>query len=182
MMVDPSLDDLMDKIGNKFALITMVSKRARQLNNQAPTLVATTSRKPVTVAMQEIEQGMIIAMYPQEEEPEPRIELPLGLGFTVDDLDSLEVADVGTGAADLALEIEEEEEGVAEPTLAEAGFIEELADEEPLEAATELDEEIKFEDLGEELPEEGEEAADSEEEEEREWSGDQENGSPAGEE
>ncbi|MCL5773998.1 MAG: DNA-directed RNA polymerase subunit omega [Firmicutes bacterium] len=61
MLVSPSLDDLLEKVASKYELITMVSKRARQINVGSPRLVDTSSAKPVTIAMEEIVQGKIRA-------------------------------------------------------------------------------------------------------------------------
>ena len=59
MQVHPSLDDLLDKVESKFALVTIISKRAKQLNNGVRNLVGSTSQKPVTVAMEEIAAGKV---------------------------------------------------------------------------------------------------------------------------
>jgi DNA-directed RNA polymerase subunit omega len=58
-MIEPSLEDLLKEVDSKFSLITMVSKRARQLNSGFTRLVKSSSTKPVTVAMEEIAQGKI---------------------------------------------------------------------------------------------------------------------------
>ena len=64
-MIDPSIEELMDhkvnpKIGSKFELVTMVAKRARQLNDGQEPLIETDSKKPVTIALQEIKAGKIL--------------------------------------------------------------------------------------------------------------------------
>jgi len=63
-MIEPSINELLDpdrgsEILSKFELITVVSKRARQLNDDAEVLVETNSKKPVTIALQEIYSGKI---------------------------------------------------------------------------------------------------------------------------
>lgn len=63
-MVDPSIEELMDKkvnpnIASKFELVTMVAKRARQLNDGADPMVVTDKVKPVSIALLEIKAGMI---------------------------------------------------------------------------------------------------------------------------
>jgi DNA-directed RNA polymerase subunit omega len=60
IMIEPSLEELLDKVDSKFSLITMVSKRARQLNSGFPKLVKTISKKNVTIALEEIAQSKII--------------------------------------------------------------------------------------------------------------------------
>lgn len=63
-MIDPSIDEILDpkrnlNIESKFELITMISKRAKQINNGAEVLVKTNATKPVTIALQEIYHGKI---------------------------------------------------------------------------------------------------------------------------
>ena len=50
-MIDPSIDYLADKVGSKYALVIMASKRARQLVDHAPALVKCDSNKPVSIAL-----------------------------------------------------------------------------------------------------------------------------------
>ena len=59
MLIQPSLESLLTKVDSKFSLITMVSKRVRQLNLGWEPLVDTTNLKPVTVALNEIASGKI---------------------------------------------------------------------------------------------------------------------------
>lgn len=56
MLVEPNLDVMLHdkRVGNKFALVTLTLKRARQLNDGAPCLVNTAAKKPVSVALYEI--------------------------------------------------------------------------------------------------------------------------------
>ncbi len=58
-MIEPSLEDLLKEVDSKFSLITMVSKRARQLNSGFTPLIKTSSTKNVTIALEEIAQGKI---------------------------------------------------------------------------------------------------------------------------
>ncbi len=64
-MMSPPIGELLDKAGSKFTLVTMGSKRARQINsyfNQlgdglgtiVPPQVSTQARKPLSVAFEEI--------------------------------------------------------------------------------------------------------------------------------
>ena len=55
-----TLDELCLKIPSKFSLVMVAAKRARQIKDGAPRLVATTSVNPVTIAMEEIGQGKIV--------------------------------------------------------------------------------------------------------------------------
>jgi DNA-directed RNA polymerase subunit omega len=74
------MEHLLDRVGSKFTLVTLAAKRAREINdyyNQlgdglgkiVPPQVTSVSRKPLTIAMEEIEAGKIQAV-PLPEEPE----------------------------------------------------------------------------------------------------------------
>ncbi|HEY4003462.1 MAG TPA: DNA-directed RNA polymerase subunit omega [Candidatus Xenobia bacterium] len=54
-----SLDDLLKHAESKFTLVTMVMRRAQDLNNGARPIVAPGDNKVVTVAMDEIATGQI---------------------------------------------------------------------------------------------------------------------------
>ncbi|MDQ7821928.1 MAG: DNA-directed RNA polymerase subunit omega [Candidatus Eremiobacteraeota bacterium] len=58
-MIEPSIEELLDKVDSKFSLVTMVSKRARQLNDGYPRMIKTSSTKSVSVALEEIAAGNI---------------------------------------------------------------------------------------------------------------------------
>jgi DNA-directed RNA polymerase subunit omega len=75
-MMEPSLEILLDAVGqSKFTLVTLTSKRARQLNSyfselgagigqMIPPQVVTSSHKPVSIAMAEIAEHRIVPVYP----------------------------------------------------------------------------------------------------------------------
>lgn len=65
-MIDPSIDYLADKVGSKYALVIMASKRARQLVDGAPALVKCDSNKPVSIALKEIAEGLVTIATPEE--------------------------------------------------------------------------------------------------------------------
>ncbi|HEY4001442.1 MAG TPA: DNA-directed RNA polymerase subunit omega [Candidatus Xenobia bacterium] len=50
----PNFDPVLDKVDSKFALITVVAKRASQLTNGARPLVDSLKVKPVSIALEEI--------------------------------------------------------------------------------------------------------------------------------
>ncbi|WPC40743.1 DNA-directed RNA polymerase subunit omega [Clostridium sp. JS66] len=58
-MINPSVVDLLKKVDNRYTLVTMTAKRARQLIEGAEPMVRITSTKPVTIAINEISQGAI---------------------------------------------------------------------------------------------------------------------------
>ena len=58
-MIDPSILDLLEKVDNRYALVVVASKRARQLVAGEKKLIDIDSNKPVTIAINEINQGKI---------------------------------------------------------------------------------------------------------------------------
>ncbi|MHB8295529.1 MAG: DNA-directed RNA polymerase subunit omega [Acidimicrobiales bacterium] len=78
-MVYPAIEDLLDKVDSKFTLVTLAAKRARSINayfNQltegigaiVPPQVASLSRKPLSIALEEIAAGKIVYLRPEEAE------------------------------------------------------------------------------------------------------------------
>ena len=64
MIHKPPIDELAEKIGSKYALCVVASKRARQLMEQAQNQGITDfpgNEKPLSLAAQEIYDGKLIA-------------------------------------------------------------------------------------------------------------------------
>lgn len=59
-MIYPTLSSLMEKVDSKYTLVVAVSKRARQLVDGQPKLTNVESNKPVTIAINEINENKII--------------------------------------------------------------------------------------------------------------------------
>jgi len=55
MMIWPSVDKLLKRVDSKYTLVIAAAKRARELAQNPKGVVS----KPVTVALQEIDQGII---------------------------------------------------------------------------------------------------------------------------
>ena len=64
-MMDPQIEDLLERVDSKFTLVTLAARRARQVNsyfNQlgeglgsiVPPQVASTARKPLSISFEEI--------------------------------------------------------------------------------------------------------------------------------
>lgn len=87
-MMDPPVERLLDQVDSKFTLVTLAAKRGRQINsyfNQlgeglgtiVPPQVASVSRKPLSIALEEVSAGKITYHRPADEEfeagsePEP---------------------------------------------------------------------------------------------------------------
>lgn len=58
-MKQPSLDLLLEKVDSKYTLVVAAAKRAREITEGAQSLVESESTKPVTVALEEIENDKI---------------------------------------------------------------------------------------------------------------------------
>jgi DNA-directed RNA polymerase subunit omega len=82
-MMDPPIEKLLEKVESKFTLVSLSAKRARQINsyfNQlgeglgaiVPPQVASVSRKPLSIALEEVSEDKIVpvALPPKEEEAE----------------------------------------------------------------------------------------------------------------
>ena len=61
-MARVTVEDCLDKVANRFELIMVASKRARQISNDgADALVAEDNDKPTVIALREIAEGKINA-------------------------------------------------------------------------------------------------------------------------
>lgn len=59
MLIKPTLESLMKRVDSKYTLVTLASKRARQLTDGDKPLVDVDTTKVVSIAMEEIDQGKI---------------------------------------------------------------------------------------------------------------------------
>ena len=58
-MIKPPLEALLARVENKYALVIVAAKRARQLKEGALPMVDIDSANPVTIALEEIAAGKI---------------------------------------------------------------------------------------------------------------------------
>jgi DNA-directed RNA polymerase subunit omega len=69
-MMDPPVERLLDRVDSKFTLVSLAAKRGRQINSYfsqlgeglgtiVPPQVASVSRKPLSIALEEIAEGKI---------------------------------------------------------------------------------------------------------------------------
>jgi DNA-directed RNA polymerase subunit omega len=76
-MMNPSIEELLDRAGSKFSLVTLSAMRARQINayfNQlgeglgaiVPPQVTSVARKPLSIAFEEIASDKIVLAHPSE--------------------------------------------------------------------------------------------------------------------
>ncbi len=80
-MMDPPVERLLDRVDSKFTLVTLAAKRGRQINsyfNQlgeglgtiVPPQVASVSRKPLSISLEEVAAGKISYHRPPDEDAE----------------------------------------------------------------------------------------------------------------
>jgi DNA-directed RNA polymerase subunit omega len=78
-MMNPPIEGLLERAGSKFTLVTLGSKRARQINsyyNQlteglgtvVPPQVSSSARKPLSIAFEEIQADKILGVWPEPED------------------------------------------------------------------------------------------------------------------
>jgi DNA-directed RNA polymerase subunit omega len=70
-MINPPIEQLLDKVDSKFTLVTLAARRARNINSyfnqlgdglghMIPPQVSSVARKPLSIAFEEIAQNKII--------------------------------------------------------------------------------------------------------------------------
>lgn len=77
-MMNPPIEELLDRADSKFRLVTLASTRARQINSyfnavgsggvgsQVPPQVPSLSRKPLSIGFEEIAVDKIVPVYGEE--------------------------------------------------------------------------------------------------------------------
>ena len=69
MMIDPPIGELLKKVDCRYTLAVEASKRARELIGGSMPLIDTKEFKPLSIAIEEINRGLI-SYSREEEEPE----------------------------------------------------------------------------------------------------------------
>src|SRR5713226_4461949 len=93
-LMEPRIETLMSKVDSKFTLVTLAAMRAREINdyyNQlgeglgriVPPQVTSVSRKPLSIALEEISVNKIV--YERIEEPVAGAETPVEIVDTTPD-------------------------------------------------------------------------------------------------
>ena len=76
-MINPPIEELLDRTDSKFRLVTLSAKRARQINSyfgqlgegmgsSIPPQVTSTARKPLSIAYEEIRADKILPVAPED--------------------------------------------------------------------------------------------------------------------
>jgi DNA-directed RNA polymerase subunit omega len=165
-MILQSTDELEDYIGNKYSLVIVAAKRARQIKEGHTPLSRDSSPNPLSIALREVQEQKLQSIAPPEEElaPAPRdviASLVAGAGFDLDEDLDLEDSDAVDDLAALLIGADEEEEEEAEESDSDDPLVTATAtdsDEEAEESEEESDDEVPLEEA-EESDEEDEEEA-----------------------
>lgn len=81
-MINPPIEELLDRVGSKFGLVTLAARRARNINayfnqlgeglgHMVPPQVSSVSRKPLSIGFEEIAADKIVwteQVTPEEDE------------------------------------------------------------------------------------------------------------------
>jgi len=59
-MIEPSIDELLEKVESRYMLVTIISKRAREIVAGDDIMVDTEDKKPINIAIQEFNEGRIV--------------------------------------------------------------------------------------------------------------------------
>jgi DNA-directed RNA polymerase subunit omega len=79
-MMNPPIEDLLDKVDSKFSLVTLAARRARHINayfnqlgdglgHMVPPQVSSVARKPLSIGFEEIAAEKIVWSEPPADEP-----------------------------------------------------------------------------------------------------------------
>ena len=58
-MINPSVVDLLKKVKDRYSLVIVTSRRARQIIDGSQVLTNNPSKKPLTIAVNEVNEGAI---------------------------------------------------------------------------------------------------------------------------
>lgn len=70
MMIDPPIGELLEKVDCRYTLAVEASKRARELIGGSLPLIETRETKPLSIAIEEINRGLITYTRNAEDEDE----------------------------------------------------------------------------------------------------------------
>ena len=72
MLIDPPIGELLQKVDCRYTLAVEASKRARELIDGSAPLIDTKETKPLTIAIEEINRGLIAYERNPEDEEEDK--------------------------------------------------------------------------------------------------------------
>jgi DNA-directed RNA polymerase subunit omega len=75
-MARVTVEDCLDNVDNRFELVLVAAKRARQIANGSQPFVPLENDKPTVVALREISEGHVTRTILRAEEPRPEVHEP----------------------------------------------------------------------------------------------------------
>lgn len=162
-LMDPPIEDLLDKVDSKFTLVALGSARARQVNSYynslgeglgkvVPPQVASVSGKPVSIAFEEIAAGK--ATYTRIDPEEEAAALALAEAEAAAAADAAEVAEVASTTVLSEVVSDDVTDVVANRIVDDelADVVAEIVTEDEADAALVAEAEIELLDVGDEDP------------------------------
>ncbi len=64
-MLYPAMSKLLSNISSRYLMVNVVARRARQISLEAETYQIPLTEKPVTLAIQEVADGKLVASIPE---------------------------------------------------------------------------------------------------------------------
>lgn len=58
-MINPSVVELLEKVNDRYSLVILTSKRARQIINGSDPRISIDSKKPLTIAINEVDTNAV---------------------------------------------------------------------------------------------------------------------------
>jgi DNA-directed RNA polymerase subunit omega len=115
-LMDPPVEDLLDKVDSKFTLVALASRRARQVNSYynslgegigvvVPPQVASVSGKPLSIAFEEVAAGKATFSRPDPEEEAALAEAAALAALEDAGESDVEAADAAEVATEVAAEV-----------------------------------------------------------------------------
>jgi DNA-directed RNA polymerase subunit omega len=75
-MARVTVEDCLEKVENRFALVILASKRTKELKRGAPVLVHDRDNREVVMALREIARGLVLSKDPNRE-PGEKVQKPV---------------------------------------------------------------------------------------------------------
>ncbi|MSW78078.1 MAG: DNA-directed RNA polymerase subunit omega [Actinobacteria bacterium] len=80
-MINPQIEELLDRVDSKFSLVTLAARRARQINSyfnqlgdtpghMVPPQVSSVARKPLSIAFEEIAADKVVRVDHHHNDPD----------------------------------------------------------------------------------------------------------------
>ena len=89
-----TVEDCLEHVGNRFDLVLLATKRARQLSNGVEPLLPWNNDKPTVVALREIADGLVTSVTVEEPQEDDTEDLMAALGEELAELAKAQIDEV----------------------------------------------------------------------------------------